>query len=1803
MALQWATMKSQEKKRRDLAPTEKQVLSLQPIQHKHHHRHKRRHHDSPEELEESDLDLVQENVERYGIQTGMPLPLHRKQAQPEEGKQLKRLKKSEQEPAAPKVKDVAQLDKELFGEDVESEGAKESEHIGARDYRREESKLRRDKAKIEVEEGEVTPEDSEEDMGEFIVESRPPAERGGEAEEYPRHYRKPRAAPGMSHITATQLQVAQEIFGDFGDLPEVRPTAEEEALVREQRKIRLEELYEPKEITSKYVTEFDKKIKETDIPERMQLYLEDRLTVTQEELQAETEWIWKQRKEKDQKDLLKNVLETYKVEHFETPFIYTYRKHVYKQALDKKTLWDIYKLDREWDYLCDQKGRLLKRLQPIVDQYKQFTPILEELQAVQSLSEIEDIRGFIDFYQALMAAGKGQGVTTQAKISTKQIQLSKWVQARVPEFADKIFLRSWEFSENLKHMQLIHSPPDVKAKVRILAKNYIAEYGKDLLDEERVLMAVMKYAAEELSVLPVLRKMIREYYLANAVVSTEPTQKGEAELDVFNPSYRVKRILKRPITTFQNDLWLDIKHHESRGFITVKVFLEEEKMEVLRNQLLQCYVQNADVGRDEAFVECNAIRKEALNSALKNYLVPYAEAQAKDELATQAQEFVLDKCAEQFKAQVMAGPYRATNENTSGGETEEALPGIEPGVKVLSFVVDVEIERRAVVQMAMVDQHGELLDHKILHNVMFKNVENLGPAEKLLYEQDMEECKQFTRKYEPDLIVIGANRLEAQALKRTLRKMEESEAETFEPEGDKPKKKEAWVTWGDLTIPKIYSTTEVAAKQMPEATPLLRMTVSQARLKQDPMSEILNLWAPSEGVNSIFSIMLHPLQRLVNPKKLEETLEQVAVECVNEVGVDINKIVDHPHLTQKLSFICGLGPRKAQDIILALQKKGKVNMRIDLKARVPLGDVVYKNCIGFIKVYNEVGDESFFRDLLDLTRIHPESYFIATKIAGDAIMDEYASSKEFIDPRDDNFALEKIMKNPSKLDGLDIVQYKEQLDKANQGNAKLIVDFVVQELKSPFKDPRPKYKDLVNEDLFYLLMGETRQTFYVGMIVSATVIMVHDNNVRCKLENGMDAFIKKADLIDDSSEWNMDITKKVTDNTVIPARVKEISMRDAKFVVNLTIRKEDLRSHANWIKLSPEDRKYFYVTPSDVENKRMIEEEKKRAAKYVPRRIMHKKFKNLSLLKATDYLSNKDVGEFVFRPSSKGEDHMTLTFKFYKNTYSHVDIREEDKPLGAPIGRKLFIGNEVYESLDEIIARYITPVVEYAKETASHRKFLSEAISMKMVEDHLMQEQQATPNIIGYCFAILPEYPQYVILAYTPKKDKIVKEFVKVKPQGYSFHDNYHKNLNTLITWFKQHFTDADYQRYVRKYNKPPTRLVQKTEAQQPKEKAEAWKEISKEWQNDDDKVRDLPPDTTTGLQGDQSNTPYLPKTEYNRGITPAMASETPGIHSEYPARFSTYESKPEPMYSRREEYSRDEPHRREDQKRGSRGMVCYNCNQEGHMARSCPNQRAPRGGRGGFRGESRGRGSMRGRGESRPSEPLGWDQNQIDNAWGEIAAETSKEGPRGAPSGDSWGDQPANVAKEAEAPWGVPAPAPEAEYRPPGEEESKEKTYARFNTVDKRQSSWDQPPRESAWDNPAPQPMSDIPSHRGDRGRGRGGPPRGRGCFNCGQEGHMAKDCPQPRTGGRGGAPRDRNCYRCGKPGHMSKDCPEAGDHRGRSRGGRRGERDNRRSRSRSNERPRENDTWGGKPSGGWDNETNENKASDSGWQTIQAC
>jgi transcription elongation factor SPT6 len=206
----------------------------------------------------------------------------------------------------------------------------------------------------------------------------------------------------------------------------------------------------------------------------------------------------------------------------------------------------------------------------------------------------------------------------------------------------------------------------------------------------------------------------------------------------------------------------------------------------------------------------------------------------------------------------------------------------------------------------------------------------------------------------------------------------------------------------------------------------------------------------------------------------------------------------------------------------------------------------------------------------------------------------------------------------------------------------------------------------------------------------------------------------------------MDLASKRLDEVVqsgqvITGRIDEVrDKEESKFGVSLTCRKIDLENHSSFL---PEG---VVCQPEDLINQAFKVDKEGGAngqRKFHMRRINHPKFKNINSHKAVELLKGLEYGEFVFRPSSKGPDNITLTWKFYNNNIVHIDIQEFEKAIGASIGSKLQIGKEeLFENLQEIVERYVAPCNKFMREAAGHVKF-SNCIKLEEFEEILKAEK------------------------------------------------------------------------------------------------------------------------------------------------------------------------------------------------------------------------------------------------------------------------------------------------------------------------------------------------------------------------------------------------------------------------------------------------------------------------------------------------
>ncbi len=270
----------------------------------------------------------------------------------------------------------------------------------------------------------------------------------------------------------------------------------------------------------------------------------------------------------------------------------------------------------------------------------------------------------------------------------------------------------------------------------------------------------------------------------------------------------------------------------------------------------------------------------------------------------------------------------------------------------------------------------------------------------------------------------------------------------------------------------------------------------------------------------------------------------------------------------------------------------------------------------------------------------------------------------------------------------------------------------------------------------------------------------------------------------------------------IHSRIKRIEPE--RFSVELTSKTSDLRDlNDQW---KPKKDEFYDIRAQENDQIKLEEKKKKEEHKqtYTKRVIAHPQFKNVGYQQAVNYLNGMEIGECIIRPSSKGVDHLTVTWKVNLNCYQHVDVLEEKKMNAFSVGKRLIIDGEDFEDLDEIIARYINPMANYVREIMSHKNYqdlndnsqnkrngVEENMTLKNqnIEKYLLDERTKNPIRIPYVFTCCINYPGKFMISYMVKL-KVRSEYITVTHEGFKFRLKIFKMFNELLSWFKLHFND-----------------------------------------------------------------------------------------------------------------------------------------------------------------------------------------------------------------------------------------------------------------------------------------------------------------------------------------------------------------------------------------------------------------------------
>ena len=213
----------------------------------------------------------------------------------------------------------------------------------------------------------------------------------------------------------------------------------------------------------------------------------------------------------------------------------------------------------------------------------------------------------------------------------------------------------------------------------------------------------------------------------------------------------------------------------------------------------------------------------------------------------------------------------------------------------------------------------------------------------------------------------------------------------------------------------IYSASEVAGKEFPDLDVTVRGAISIGRRLQDPLAELVKIDPKSIGVGQY--------QHDVDQKLLKKNLDETVESCVNYVGVDLNTASK-----ELLTFVSGITPTVAQNIVTYRNENGAFKNRRQLKKVAKLGLKAFEQAAGFLRIRD--GENP-----LDNTAVHPESYSVVEAIAQDL-----------------GISLKQTTQVAEKLKSINIQKYVT--DKIGEPTLRDIIS----ELEKPGRDPREQFK-------------------------------------------------------------------------------------------------------------------------------------------------------------------------------------------------------------------------------------------------------------------------------------------------------------------------------------------------------------------------------------------------------------------------------------------------------------------------------------------------------------------------------------------------------------------------------------------------------------------------------------------------------------------------------------------------------------------------------------------------------------------------
>ena len=311
---------------------------------------------------------------------------------------------------------------------------------------------------------------------------------------------------------------------------------------------------------------------------------------------------------------------------------------------------------------------------------------------------------------------------------------------------------------------------------------------------------------------------------------------------------------------------------------------------------------------------CQRLVAEAVEDGYKRLLLPSIETEFARISKERADEEAIKVFSENLRQLLLSAPLG-----------QKRVMGIDPGFRTGCKVV-------------CLDAQGNLLHHEAI----FPHPPINHRMQATIHLQEM------LKKYQVEAIAIGNGTASRETKEFVAEVLTESAPAVYVVSEDGAS---------------VYSASKVARDEFPDEDVTVRGAVSIGRRLMDPLAELVKIDPKSIGVGQY--------QHDVDQTQLKQSLDQTVESCVNMVGVNLNTASQH-----LLTYVSGLGPTLAQNIVDYRKENGAFTSRSQLKKVPRLGPSAYQQCAGFLRI-------PAAKNPLDNSAVHPESYAVVEQMAKD----------------------------------------------------------------------------------------------------------------------------------------------------------------------------------------------------------------------------------------------------------------------------------------------------------------------------------------------------------------------------------------------------------------------------------------------------------------------------------------------------------------------------------------------------------------------------------------------------------------------------------------------------------------------------------------------------------------------------------------------------------------------------------------------------------------------------------------------------